>query len=627
MITTSLGCRRGPRLCRSHPSNRFMAIAPSLGTKCDWPTYADGSGHGDILAVVVVGRLVYKSPMAFDTEQDKRAIFKATVLAAGDTTTTSASSEEQGLFESLDALGAPHDPAALCHTFEHSNSLRQTVDAYATNIDGFGHRLECTINFDAENADAEVAKSLRLEAMAKGEPCPKLTRRDIAHHRRELEDLAEAERARLDAFFDTCCLDHSFVELRRRTRQDLEVTGNAYWEVVRNAGGQIARLVHVPSHTVRLLPLAETPVEVPEKTRISAASYQETSTLRRPRGYVQRQGLKAVYFKSLGDPRVIGRAASMAYPDVETQHRQRPDDRLASEMVHFAIHSPHSPYGVPRWIGSLLSVLGSRQMEEVNYQYFANKSVPPLALLVSGGKLSESSIPRLQSYIEDNIKGTKNFHKMLIIEAEGASGTDATKTKVELKPLTNAQQQDALFQKYDERNMDKVGAAFRLPRLLRGESKDFNRSVADAQLRFCEDQVFQPERAEFDYFINHRLLPDMGIRMWRFKSQSPVTRDPERVTDSIERLVRVGVLTPEEGRVLASDVFNKDFRVIGDDWVKRPLTLTLAGIQTGVADVSQPIAKSRLQGKARELLELRAELETYEREQASEMLGKARDAI
>ena len=30
--------------------------------------------------------------------------------------------------------------------------------------------------------------------------------------------------------------------------------------------------------------------------------------------------------------------------------------------------------------------------------------------------------------------------------------------KIELRPLTNAQQSDALFQNYDERNMDKVGS-------------------------------------------------------------------------------------------------------------------------------------------------------------------------
>lgn len=216
----------------------------------------------------------------------------------------------------------------------------------------------------------------------------------------------------------------------------------------------------------------------------------------------------------------------------------------------------------------------------------------------------------------------------MILEAESAGATDATKTKIELKPLTNAQQQDALFQNYDERNIDKVGASFRMPRILRGESKDFNRAVADAQMRFCEDQVFQPERAEFDHFMNHRILPDMGIRMWRFKSQSPITRDPERLSDSIERLVRVGVLTPEEGRALAADVFNREFRNIRDDWVKRPITLTLAGVQTrqtSVTDTSEPVTKSRLSAQARDLIALREELQAYEARLAGEQVERARE--
>ncbi|HEU4403752.1 MAG TPA: hypothetical protein VFS43_00430 [Polyangiaceae bacterium] len=64
----------------------------------------------------------------------------------------------------------------------------------------------------------------------------------------------------------------------------------------------------------------------------------------------------------------------------------------------------------------------------------------------------------------------------------------------------------------------------------------------------------------------------MGIRFWRFRSQTPVTRAPERLTDMVEKLVRVGVLTPEEARVLASDVFNREFRKIGEAWTKQPLT-------------------------------------------------------
>ena len=67
----------------------------------------------------------------------------------------------------------------------------------------------------------------------------------------------------------------------------------------------------------------------------------------------------------------------------------------------------------------------------------------------------------------------------------------------------------------------------------------------------------------------------MGIRFWRFRSQTPVTRDPERMTEMVERLVRVGAHA-RGGRLLAGDIFNREFRKIGDDWTKRPITLTLA---------------------------------------------------
>ncbi len=82
------------------------------------------------------------------------------------------------------------------------------------------------------------------------------------------------------------------------------------------------------------------------------------------------------------------------------------------------------------------------------------------------------------------------------------------------------------------------------------------------------------------------------LRKVQFRSQTPITRDPERLTTSIEKLMRVGVLTPEEGRHLAEDVFNCEFRALPDDWVKRPITLTLAGIQNGAGDLTSERAPS-----------------------------------
>ena len=244
----------------------------------------------------------------------------------------------------------------------------------------------------------------------------------------------------------------------------------------------------------------------------------------------------------------------------------------------------------------------------------------------SGGRLSEASVPRIQNFIEEHLKGKKNFHKILILEADGGGAhtpaNDQARARIELRPLTEAQQQDALFQNYDQRNLDKVGGSFRLPRLLRGEGQDFNRSVADAQLRFAEDQVFQPERDEFDFFLNRKLLSDLGIRFWRFRSQTPLARDPERLTDMVEKLVRVGVLVPDEGRMLANDIFNREFRRIKDDWTKRPITLTLAGIQTGVEDLKD--GPKGILADAKKLLALRAQLEAEEERLAKERLALAR---
>ncbi|AKQ68224.1 Phage-like element PBSX protein xkdE [Myxococcus hansupus] len=81
------------------------------------------------------------------------------------------------------------------------------------------------------------------------------------------------------------------------------------------------------------------------------------------------------------------------------------------------------------------------------------------------------------------------------------------------------------------------------------------------------------------------------------------------MTEMVERLVRVGVLTPEEGRHLAGDIFHREFRKISDDWVKRPITLTLAGIQTGVEDLKPRTDKDSLVvGETKRLLGLSEEL-------------------
>jgi PBSX family phage portal protein len=521
--------------------------------------------------------------------------------------------DAERVFVGTGAVAPPYDPDTLCLLLENSNSLRQNIDAYVTNIDAFGHRFEPVVDLDASDADQRIANAIYIERLKLKEdprrrddpdvralsttPTPE----EVAARKREVAELMRMERSRLENFFEYCCVDSSFVTLRRRMRLDLELLGNGYWEVLRNGAGEIVQFVYVPGFTVRLLPLDPELVEIDHKVKISDLAFDTVKVRCRFRRYVQVFEAETVFFKEFGDPRVVSRKTGRVHPSVEALVAVDPSDGPATELLHFRVHNPRSAYGVPRWIGNLLAVLGSRQAEEVNFLYFENKSVPPLALLVSGGRLSAQSIPRIEDFIENHIRGKRNFHKILILEAEpsGAGGNieHTGRLKIELRPLTAAQYSDALFQSYDERNIDKVGQSFRLPRMLRGDIRDFNRSTADAALHFAESQVFEPERQEFDFIINRKLLAEMGIRFWRFVSRSPVNRDPATMAEIIRGLVNANVLTPEEGRQLAGEVFNREFKKISAPWVKQPVALTLAGVPVGPDEQSPLVGPEVPSGK------------------------------
>ena len=485
------------------------------------------------------------------------------------------------LFNRAGAIDPPYPPAVLSMLLEHSNSLRQCIDAYATNIDGFGHRFEPVVDLEAPDAPPRVAEILYEERLAvDGPSAPRPSDADVSARLALLVEQMRREHTRLVRFFDLSVDASSFITMRRRLRCDYELQGNAYMEVLRNGAAEVAEFVYVPAFTVRMLPADKHPVKVPVRRKVNDFDYEVVEKLRHFRRYVQVFETRTIYFKEFGDPRVVSAHSGQIFPDKDALAAAEPNVPQATEIFHFKIHSSRSAYGVPRWVGVLLSVLGSRQAEEINFAYFDNKSVPPMALLVSGGHLGDDVVAKLETHIEQNIKGRQNFHKMLVIEAESDSSTLAGsgRTKIELKSLMDSQQKDALFQQYDERSVDKIGMAFRLPRLLRGDVRDFNRATAEASLEFAEQQVFGPEREEFDFIINRRILAALGIRFWKFKSNSPALTDSVELADVIKNLVVANVLTVGEARELCAEVFNKPLKRINAAWTQMPAGFTLAGL-------------------------------------------------
>lgn len=510
-----------------------------------------------------------------------------------------------------DLLDPPYDMAKLAGLFDISSGLRPNIDAYATNIESCGFRFNPAIDLNAPDAVERVRAAMFLERLVAAEEgevlkrlgkaeCPTLNEElaayddveepkdaEVEERLRKLRRLGTLELARARAFFTFVNPDGSFVALRNQCRTELEQLGNAYWEIVRDKLGRISRILYVPAVTVRLAKLDEQATEVTERVRVADLHWREVTQKRHFRRFAQVQTLEQLgagsresvigWFKEFGDPRVVSKQSGKYYADEDALRKAEPDSSSATEILHFKIFSPGSPYGVPRWVGNMPGVLGSRELDQINEAYFDNKAVPPLALLVSGGRLAANSLSRFESFFKSDAKGIKNFHRVIVIEAEPAAATsDPTKPsmvpKLSFERLRDAQQDDALFQNYDARNLAKLGMSFRVPEALRGVSGPGSL----AAMRQTEAQVFRPLRNEFDETMNRRIMPELGIRFWSFQSNAPDMFDAEALAKAITEHVKEGILMPMEGRALASVVYNRDLPPIKEEWAKRPLALTLA---------------------------------------------------
>ncbi len=522
---------------------------------------------------------------------------------------------DKDIFGKSRALQPPYDPNVLAQIFESSSTLGQCVEAYVVNVDSFGHHFEPLLDLSAADADELIRDALRAERAndvdtgAAAKDVKKLllpaepSDADVEARKKGLAVEIRAERARLENWFENCTTDMPFSGpegLRGLTRKDIEVLGNGFWEVLRNDLGEVRRLNRLTGRTMRFLPVDETPVEVKIPRRISLLTQVEEVVRKKFRGLVQLQDYtnRLVYFKEFDDPRIMSSETGKTYATLAEAQRdyavdgKKPTDfRPATEVLTFKISSVRGIYGVPRWMGALLAVMGNRQAEEVNFLYFENRSVPPLAIIVSGGRLNAETVPRLEEYIANNLKGMRNSHKIMVLEGDttpGPQGANNGRMKITLQPLTDAQQKDALFQEFDKRNAEKIGQTFRLPRMLRGDVQDQNRSTAEASIDFAEVQVFGPIRENFDWIINRVLLPELKIKFHKYVSNGPVIKDPNGLSTMIKDQVTANVITPGEARELAQGVFHREFEKIDADWTRQPVGLTVAGRNAATGEAGSP---------------------------------------
>jgi len=452
-------------------------------------------------------------------------------------------------------LVPPYDIDALCMLPEESSILPQCITAYVTNVAGFGWDLAY-----------------------------------VGPEGKEYGKEAQDEKRELQRFFNTTNDRESFITLHKRIRADLETTGNAYIEVIRNLKQEIVQLEHLPSISMRIGKIDAEPIVV--KVDMSVGVDTVTRFVRRAfRRYVQVQETKRVWFKEFGDPRPIsvktgrvlspfrkGEAPNQPEP-VAPVDQQDVDENpltveplindLATEVLFFKLYSPRHIYGVPRYIGALLPIKGMRQAETVNWSYFNRNAIPPLLIMVSGGALTKTSFEQIMGYFRTQSNASlDNYHQALVLEAtpKGTGLEDRGTVNIATKSLQDVRLSDAQFQTYEKNSTTKIRSAFRLPEIYVGLTEGMNYATANAARLTAEEQIFSVERQGFDEIINLQLLRSMEVRYWAYYTKGPEIADLPTYTAAVSTFNSVGAMTPNQAIMLANELLGTTLKPVDQPW-------------------------------------------------------------
>lgn len=347
----------------------------------------------------------------------------------------------------------PYDPTLWAELIERNTRLYSLIQVFARNTVGLGFRVVSAIELTEK-----IPEAVKIQV--------------------------RKQREKVQRLFDRPNREMPFPKLMELTKVDEEATGNGYIEVVRDLEGAPAGLFHVPSHTVRIL--------------------KDGS------GFVQQRGQQYVYFKNYGDGRVM-EAKTGEFKD----EGKVPFEERASELLHFRIYSPRSSwYGIPRYVGSSAAITGNSLAAVRNVAFFENDAVPRLAILVTGGELSEKSYQSIEDFLRAEGKGPEKAHRVMLIEAtsKGSAGLGKEqKVNVSVQPLTVGTSDDASFQNYRKLNDEEVREAFGIAKIFLGSTEDVNRSSAIISRQVTNEQVFLPDQRAKEFVLNQTIVRDLIV--------------------------------------------------------------------------------------------------------------------
>ena len=456
-------------------------------------------------------------------------------------------------FGQFGILEPPFDFDQLFKFYEESDTLQQCVEAMINNVVGFGFQFDFLGDDLKEKENPQAKKELQI----------------------------------INDFFNQVNDKENYTSLNKKVRKDFEITGNSAIEVIRDIKGDIAMLHHLPIPRMRMtradtrpvtieVPLRRGGVEVMVKVRKRFRRFAKV-------GSSDSRKVSVRWFKEFGDPRVM-----LAKTGEFLKKGKKPpkNSLIASEVIWRKQALGDQPYGLPRWIGSIVDVVGRRQAGVVNFDLFQNQGIPPMAIMTNG-MLTDDSIEELKTMIL-GARGVAQWNKILLLEVTndqlGLEDKGAN-SKLELKNLSDFRKEDLMFGKYLEATARFIRQSFRLPDLYIGGGSEIALTFAAAKAAqtIAEEQVFVPERQEEEELINKVLVSGaFKVIKWVYKQKGPQLAGGQDITTGASVFNKAGALTVNQSIKLANRLFGSEISPFENKkWADFPMVMVMELLKKG----------------------------------------------
>ena len=310
-----------------------------------------------------------------------------------------------------------------------------------------------------------------------------------------------------DLFDDPNKEDETLLDIIKKNIIDWGVVGWFGIEVSRAgaaADHRVNGLFHMPAHTIRVH--------------------------RERQKYCQVRDTRKRWFKRFGADIVVS---------AETGLEHKSSKHEANELIFYGeYYAKNTYYGRPNILPAVGAVFGLIGVRDYNLEFFENYGIPA-ALVTLEGEWEEGSAKLISDFIDNEIKGTENAHRTVVLElTEGANIT--------WKPLV-VEVKEGHFAVYYKSLRDEVLSSYKMPpyRIGIAEVGSLGGTTASTADRIYVESIVQPLQLMVARIINTKIIQE-GLQCDTYKLvfKKIDTRDWKALVERWKVLFGMAVITP-----------------------------------------------------------------------------------